>query len=94
MEQRFCYKVHTTPEGITIFHQGMEQFFGWEQVKQYGTLAVVLSENDEDKWAIGLGKRHQVESAGKEQKKSKIVLYKAELEQAEEIHLQYQGEAY
>ncbi|MFW0781351.1 hypothetical protein ACM6N5_13900 [Rossellomorea marisflavi] len=45
----------STTEGLTVKHGDEVERFSWENIVQFGTLAVVLTENDEARWTVALG---------------------------------------
>ncbi|WP_099352933.1 hypothetical protein [Fredinandcohnia onubensis] len=46
--------ISTQTEGITVEHGGRKETFNWDQIVQFGTLAVVLVKDHEAKWTIAL----------------------------------------
>ncbi|SFM12020.1 hypothetical protein SAMN04487943_10838 [Gracilibacillus orientalis] len=77
-------------EGITI----NRQLFEWDQTQQYGTLAIVLSDNAEAKWTIALGDDFFFDENNAEPPTGEIILYEATTKDTEAISLQYEGNAY
>ncbi|GAE92323.1 hypothetical protein JCM21714_1313 [Gracilibacillus boraciitolerans JCM 21714] len=74
--------------------QGNDHFFDWDHVQQFGTLAIVLSENDQAEWTIALGgEDFSFDDNTPEPPTGEIILYKAKLKDAEAIALEYKGEA-
>src|SRR5690625_1349211 len=55
-------KVISDAEGISVEYDGVTEHFNCENIIQYGTLAVVLVENDEAKWTISLNQNFRVNS--------------------------------
>ncbi|SHN27113.1 hypothetical protein [Gracilibacillus kekensis] len=86
-------RVIANSDGITIMQQGNDHFFDWDHVQQYGTLAIVLSENDQAKWTIALGADFSFDDHTPEPPTGEIILYKAKLKNTEAIALEYIGEA-
>ena len=81
-------KVISDAEGISVEYDGVTEHFNWENIIQYGTLAVVLVENDEAKWTISLNQNFRVNSvplAGE------ITLYEATMEENDPVVMYYQG---
>ncbi|UOQ48980.1 hypothetical protein MUN88_02250 [Gracilibacillus caseinilyticus] len=81
-----------TSEGVTIVHNGTSQFFKWEQAKQYGTLAIVFSENNQAKWTIGLGEDFHYDENTPDPPIGSIILYEASMEGVLPVKLMYSGQ--
>lgn len=84
-------EVTVSSEGIMVVHQGDQHLYEWEQVHQYGTLAIVLEENNEAEWTIGLGDDFYYDQNTQDPPTGEILLYEATLADNEAISLQYQG---
>lgn len=80
-------EVLSGPEGISIGHDGKQERYEWENIVQFGTLAVVLTENNEAQWTIALGEDIKVDSNSYEPHSGKIILYKATMGDTEPIKL-------
>ncbi|QGH33252.1 hypothetical protein GI584_04005 [Gracilibacillus salitolerans] len=87
-------RVTASSEGITIVHQDDRHVFEWEQVHQYGTLAIVLEENNGAAWTIALGDDFYFDQNTTDPPTGEILLYRATLADNEAIPLKYQGEAH
>lgn len=68
-------QISVTPDGIAI-NKGTDSFeYGWEATQQYGTLALVLSNEETDEWVIGLGESFVATGNGTHSANASIVLY-------------------
>lgn len=75
------------PEGITVTENGEAEIFQWDDIHQFGTLAIVLKKNGEAAWTIALHENFQVDTGTIEANDGNILLYKATMENAEPIVL-------
>ncbi|WP_099363324.1 hypothetical protein [Fredinandcohnia onubensis] len=73
--------VHT--EGITVEHGGSKETFNWDQIVQFGTLAVVLVDDYEAKWTISLNDDFKMDSSSGIGVAGTISLFQASLEDKE-----------
>ncbi|MEI3612209.1 hypothetical protein [Pseudogracilibacillus sp. SO30301A] len=88
-------EVISNTEGISVTTNGKTELFKWENIVQYGTLAVVLKENDEAVWTISLNENFEVQSDASQPTEGNISLYRAALEEKQlPIILQYKGRDY
>ena len=55
-------EVTSNTEGISVTANGKTELFTWENIIQYGTLAIVLKKNDEAVWTISLNENFEVQS--------------------------------
>ncbi len=55
-------EVRSSSDGILIKQGTKEALFNWENIEQFGTLALVLSKNGEAKWTIALDENFQKSS--------------------------------
>ncbi|MGN8646715.1 hypothetical protein ACTNEO_12850 [Gracilibacillus sp. HCP3S3_G5_1] len=78
-------EVTVSSEGIMVVHQGYQHLYEWEQVHQYGTLAIVLEENNEAEWTIGLGDDFSYDQNTLDSPTGEILLYEATLADNEAI---------
>lgn len=69
-------KVVSDPEGILITEDGDKSMFEWDEIEQFGTLAIVLEKNQEAAWVIGLNENFEVQSDSLAQQTGRISLYK------------------
>lgn len=83
------YQVESTPEGIFVTEKGKTEMFEWENIIQFGTLAVVLKKNDEAVWTIALNEDFKVHSDPAEPTTGNIILYKATMKNNQLITLEY-----
>lgn len=70
--------VSSDKEGITVSQHGKTELFKWDQVKQYGTLAVVLKRNNEAAWTIALKENFKIHSNSGKPPTGNITLYRAD----------------
>ncbi|WP_339229250.1 hypothetical protein NSQ77_05045 [Oceanobacillus sp. FSL K6-2867] len=75
------------PEGIMITENGKTEMFPWDDIQQFGTLAIILKKNDEAAWTIALHENFQVDTGAVEANEGNILLYKATMEKTEPIVL-------
>jgi len=84
-------EVVTDQEGITVIDHDQQELFEWEQIRQYGTLAIVLMESNEAAWTISLNENFQMDSSGSGPPSGGIQLYKATMKENKPIPLTYKG---
>lgn len=83
-------EVTSNTEGISVTANGKTELFTWENIIQYGTLAIVLKKNDEAVWTISLNENFEVQSDASLPTEGNISLYRATLEEKQSpITLQY-----
>ncbi|WP_405099134.1 hypothetical protein [Oceanobacillus sp. FSL H7-0719] len=80
-------EVLNNQEGITITENGETELFEWENIHQFGTLAIVLKKNNEAAWTIALNENFEVNSGGIESNVGNISLYKATMEENQPVIL-------
>lgn len=85
-------EMRNNTEGITIITKATSETFSWDQVIQYGTLALVLMKDNQAVWTIALDEDFDAEAIndGKQQT-GNITLYKATMDDNEPINLEFQG---
>lgn len=74
-------KVIGNSDGITIIDHGNPETFQWDNMVQFGTLAVVLMKGNKAAWTIALGADYQVQSDSSLPKTGNIILYKATMDE-------------
>ncbi|HBI02670.1 MAG TPA: hypothetical protein DDY49_01400 [Paenibacillaceae bacterium] len=79
----------TSSEGITVTENGQKELFSWDNIQQYGTLAIVLKKNNETRWTISLNENFVVQADVSKPKKGNISLYKVTMDQNQPVILQY-----
>ena len=82
-------EVKTSSEGITVTENGQKELFSWDNIQQYGTLAIVLKKNNETRWTISLNENFVVQADASKPKKGNISLYKVTMDQNQPVILQY-----
>ncbi|MCU9614380.1 hypothetical protein OEV98_12620 [Caldibacillus lycopersici] len=85
-------KVISDTEGISIIENGKTEWFPWDNIVQFGTLAVVLMKNSEAAWTIALDENFEVHSEALVPTTGNIILYKATMEQTDPIVLRCEDE--
>lgn len=73
-------QVISNTEGISVIENGKTESFDWDHIQQFGTLAVVLMDDNEAAWTIALNKNIEINSNGLVSQTGDISLYKATLE--------------
>ncbi|MFS0823395.1 hypothetical protein [Bacillus sp. 1P02SD] len=81
-------KISTHSDGFTVEHNGNSATFSWDDIIQFGTLAVVLVENNEAKWTIALNDDFGMDPSTGIGVTGTISLYKASMGDVEIITLQ------
>lgn len=82
-------KVISDTRGITVIYNGAVDVFNWNQVVQFGTLAVVLTRDNQAVWTISLNENFEVHSDSSIPQSGEISLYKATMKNNKPITLQY-----
>lgn len=77
------------PEGITITENNQSESFDWDHVEQFGTLAIVLSKDNEATWTIALNEDFKVDENSTQPPNGTISLYKAAMENKQSFTLHY-----
>lgn len=80
-------EVISNEEGITVTVNGIEELFEWENIQQFGTLAIVLEKGSEAAWTIALNENFKVRSGDFEPDRGNISLYKATMEENQPVIL-------
>ncbi|RWR06539.1 hypothetical protein QNH23_13015 [Siminovitchia fortis] len=78
-------------EGIKVIHSGGIDTFNWEQAVQFGTLAIVLTNDDEAMWTIALNENFRIQSESLVPPIGNISIYKATMENSRPVTLKYAG---
>lgn len=78
-------------EGITVIKDGKTELFEWNDIQQFGTLAVVLKKNNEAVWTVSLNENFEIHSDASKATVGNISIYEATLEKNEPIILHYSG---
>ncbi|WP_162990440.1 hypothetical protein [Mesobacillus foraminis] len=84
-------KVISASEGITVDSNGIVERYDWDQVVQFGTIAVVLMGNNEAKWTIALNESFKSNSNESKPPSGEITIYKATMDNNEPIMLKYES---
>ena len=81
--------VVSSPDGITVTANNEEELFEWDNIQQFGTLAIVLRANNEAVWTIALNENYVVDSESSKAKEGNISIYKANIEKERPLILDY-----
>ncbi|MBM7541964.1 hypothetical protein [Amphibacillus cookii] len=73
--------VNVGSEGIQIDYQQQSEWFEWNDVVQFGTLAIVLSNQDGPAWTIVLNEGYQIYDAENNPPEGEITLYQVTMEE-------------
>jgi len=84
-------EVISNTEGISVTKNHHTERFAWDEIEQFGTLAVVLKKNNEAVWTIGLNKNFEVHPDASRPTVGNITIYQATMGDSEPITLEYQG---
>lgn len=84
--------VVSNPDGIQVIENGNTTVYDWEQIHQFGTLAIVLEKEQEADWVIALSEDFKLrsEETGNSPAGS-IILYKVGMENKEVETLNYKS---
>ncbi|WP_082232868.1 hypothetical protein [Halobacillus massiliensis] len=82
-------QVTTTPEGIIVEDAGKPQLYPYDDIVQFGTLAIVLTNQDEAEWTIALNENFASHSNDPDPPEGEITLYEASMEENEPVTLEY-----
>ena len=63
--------------------------YDWENIVQFGTIAVVLMKNNEAEWTIALNENFKSNSNEPAPPSGEITIYKATMDKNEPIRLEY-----
>lgn len=85
-------EVVSNTEGIQVKSKTDTAFFEWDQIHQYGTLAIVLEQDQEAEWVIGLNEDFQMRSDASNSPGGSISLYKAAIGSEELYELEFKSE--
>src|SRR5699024_8031660 len=83
--------VISSPDGMTFTADNKTELFEWNDIQQFGTLAVVLQKSNEAIWTIALSENFIVESDASIAQEGNISIYKATLDKEQPITLYYKG---
>jgi hypothetical protein len=82
-------RVISTSEGITIENNGEMESYKWDNIVQFGTIAVVLTENNGADWTIALNENFKSNANEPIPPSGEITIYKATMGKAEPVTLEY-----
>ncbi|MGP4065769.1 hypothetical protein ACTWPF_12660 [Oceanobacillus sp. M65] len=72
---------------IPIKVNGEKELFLWENIEQFGTLAISLKRNNGVVWSIALNENFEIHAEASKPTDGNITLYKASLQNSEPILL-------
>ncbi|MGM8363931.1 hypothetical protein ACLIBG_00485 [Virgibacillus sp. W0181] len=84
-------KVVSEQEGISITENNKTELFAWDDIQQFGTLAIVLVSDNEAGWIISLNEDFVVHSDVSKPTTGSLSLYKATMEENEPLTLRYKS---
>ena len=84
-------KVISDTEGISVIQNDKTELFEWDNIQQFGTLAVILKKNNEAVWTISLNEDFEVHSDASDSTVGNISIYEATMEKNKQITLRYSG---
>ncbi|MCR8849308.1 hypothetical protein NQ095_12880 [Rossellomorea sp. SC111] len=83
-------RIDCTPKGISIDYNGKSgQYYDWDNVVQFGTIAIVLMRDGEAEWTIGLNEHFQSHSNDPKPPSGEITLYRASMDRVEPVRLTF-----
>ncbi|MDR7077368.1 hypothetical protein J2Y03_002392 [Neobacillus niacini] len=82
-------RVTSATEGISIDYNGEMERYAWENIVQFGTIAIVLTKNDQAEWTIALSANFKSNSNEPIPPSGEIILNKATIGKNEPIRLEY-----
>ncbi|MBH9967931.1 hypothetical protein [[Bacillus] enclensis] len=82
-------RIDSRPEGISITYNGKSGQYSWDNVVQFGTIAIVLMRGGEAEWTIGLNENFQSHSNDPKPPSGEITLYRASMDRVEPVKLTF-----
>ncbi|OIU69799.1 hypothetical protein [Rossellomorea aquimaris] len=82
-------RIDSRPEGISINYNGKSGQYSWDNVVQFGTIAIVLLRAGEAEWTIGLNENFQSHSNDPKPPSGEITLYRASMDRVEPVKLTF-----
>lgn len=84
-------RVVSNTDGISVSKNGETESFDWDHIVQFGTLTVVLMNDNEAAWTISLNKNFESNTNASIPPSGDITLYKAAMEKNKPVTLHYVG---
>ena len=84
-------EVVSSQDGISVTENNQTELFEWDNIHQFGTLAVVLRKDNEAVWTISLDENFKVHSDASKPTVGNISLYKASMEENAPYTLDYKA---
>lgn len=84
-------EVISSPEGISVSENKKMELFTWDNIEQFGTLAVVLKKDNEAVWTISLNDNFEVQSDDTTPIVGNISLYKPTMGKHQPVILHYKS---
>lgn len=82
-------RIDSRPDGISVNYNGKSGQYSWDNVVQFGTIAIVLMRDGEAEWTIGLNENFQSHSNDPLPPSGEITLYRASMDRVEPIRLTF-----
>ncbi|PFA62828.1 hypothetical protein CN378_17445 [Bacillus sp. AFS015802] len=82
-------RIDSTPKGISIDYKGESEQYTWDNVVQFGTIAIVLVHDGEAEWTIGLNENFQSHSNDPKPPSGEVTLYPASMGKVEPVSLTF-----
>ncbi|CAN7546670.1 hypothetical protein [Rossellomorea sp. LjRoot5] len=82
-------RIESRPDGISVNYNGKSGEYSWDNVVQFGTIAIVLMHNGEAEWTIGLNENFQSHSNDPKPPAGDITLYQVTMKSVRPIRLTY-----
>ncbi|QHE60281.1 hypothetical protein FHE72_03930 [Rossellomorea vietnamensis] len=82
-------RIDSTPKGISIDYNGKSGQYSWDDVVQFGTIAIVLMNDGEAEWTIGLNENFQSHSNDPKPPSGEITLYRASMDYVKPVRLSF-----
>ncbi|PFG03482.1 hypothetical protein [Bacillus sp. es.034] len=82
-------RIDSRPDGISVNYNGKSGQYSWDNVVQFGTIAIVLMRDGEAEWTIGLNENFQSHSNDPLPPSGEITLYRVSMDRVEPIRLTF-----
>jgi len=84
-------KILSDTKGISVTVNHDTELFKWDNIEQFGTLAIVLKRNNEAVWTLSLNENFEIYTDASKPNTGNISLYKATMKKNEPVILDYKG---
>ncbi|WP_406687909.1 hypothetical protein [Rossellomorea vietnamensis] len=82
-------RIDSRPEGISVNYNGKSGQYNWDNVVQFGTIAIVLMHDGEAEWTIALNENFESHSNDPKPPSGEITLYQASMESVKPVRLMF-----